>query len=607
MKITQTSNPINPNCARIPVFVFTQILGENMKASEEDFSFIASIGRFDIPFFQRTYVWRKKEEWQPFFESLLDSYKQNQTYFLGSIILQEMPTSKDSRESSALVIDGQQRLTTFSILIKALYDTLKDADRADYQSYLFKKPLKEKNPKIKHSRLDEPHFVKILQAQTSKDLGKEDSCLVQAYIYFSRQIQTEKEKNNLNEMEFLDFLATSKLWVVIRLEAEEDAQKIFDSINTTGQKLSATDIIKNALFDKAKSLGCAHVKLYENYWESVFEPNEDQRKFWEQEMKQGQPKRIQSEMFFHALAIIRGFVGEKSTFSKLSEDYKKHIKTLSKEQLEELLQEIHRYALLYQALPHNYEGELSFNDVERRLFNTMCVSKTQSCLPLVLYLKGLGDQELMQQGFHWLEILILTHWLCGGIDKDFSDFLAKIVHELRKKEAQGHESLLQTLKERLLQRKLGEAQIANALKSSDGELRTKNTNNNKPTLLLFTLELHRLQQNNRNGSLKYKYSLEHLMPQKWKEHWADIVGGDSTKAESLIYQVGNMALLEKDLNAAMRNKAWEDKRGYLRSEQDSLPCTTQEVLDIGLWDAEEIEKRTESLTQEFLGIVRTFS
>ncbi|CCF80536.1 hypothetical protein HBZS_109840 [Helicobacter bizzozeronii CCUG 35545] len=57
-----------------------------------------------------------------------------------------------------------------------------------------KNQLKEKNPKIKHSRLDEPHFVKILQAQTSKDLGKEDSCLVQAYIYFSRQIQTRKRK-----------------------------------------------------------------------------------------------------------------------------------------------------------------------------------------------------------------------------------------------------------------------------------------------------------------------------------------------------------------------------------------------------------------------------
>ncbi|BDQ28178.1 GmrSD restriction endonuclease domain-containing protein [Helicobacter ailurogastricus] len=68
-----------------------------------------------------------------------------------------------------------------------------------------------------------------------------------------------------------------------------------------------------------------------------------------------------------------------------------------------------------------------------------------------------------------------------------------------------------------------------------------------------------------------------------------------------------MALLEKDLNAAMRNKAWIDQKECLRSEQDNLPCTTQEVLDRGLWGAEEIEKRTERLTQEFLGIVRTLS
>ena len=66
-------------------------------------------------------------------------------------------------------------------------------------------------------------------------------------------------------------LEKSKLWVVINLGQDEDEQKIFDSINSTGVKLTATDIIKNTLFDKAIKLQTNYETLYKDYWENVFE------------------------------------------------------------------------------------------------------------------------------------------------------------------------------------------------------------------------------------------------------------------------------------------------------------------------------------------------
>ncbi|BEG57720.1 hypothetical protein NHP21005_14080 [Helicobacter sp. NHP21005] len=229
----------------------------------------------------------------------------------------------------------------------------------------------------------------------------------------------------------------------------------------------------------------------------------------------------------------------------------------------------------------------------------------------MLYLKGLEDQDegLVRQGFAWLEILTLTYWLCKESTKDFSKFFAQTVRYLCTQEAQGHQRLLQALKGNLLGRKPEEMQIANALKSSGGA----KLSNDRAMLVLFTLELYRIQQKDEKHSLKCDYSLEHLMPQKWETHWTDIVGGNANKAEGLIYQVGNMVLLGQKLNTAISNNVWrvkvhgdQSKKMCLNSQKNHLDIT-KEVLEVAQWDADHIEKRTKSLTQEFLGIVRTLS
>ena len=288
-----------------------------MEAKANNFGFMEQETLIEIPFFQRAYVW-EEEQWEQLFEDLKDSYANRREYFLGSIVFRQLSSNAGEGTKRSL-IDGQQRLTTFSILVKSLYDKLDEDDKQDNVKYLFKKPTKEKNPKIQHSKIDRISFNKILQVKNfeslqdierhkhGKDKGKIKDKIIRCYEYFTKRINDKIFfKNDKQYRDFLDFILNIKLWVTINLDTNENEQKIFDSINTAGLKLTATDIIKNAIFSKAIELNADYEKLYDEYWESLFETR-DNKDFWEEEVATGRIKRAQSEIFLHAFAVIEDF------------------------------------------------------------------------------------------------------------------------------------------------------------------------------------------------------------------------------------------------------------------------------------------------------------
>ena len=146
------------------------------------------------------------------------------------------------------------------------------------------------------------------------------------------------------------------------------------------------------------------------------------------------------------------------------------------------------------------------------------------------------------------------------------------------------------------------SQIENSLKST-----SRNLDNKRAKLVLFWIELFR-RHNNPNDikELTYKYELEHLMPQKWEENWTEI-GKDKETAETLIYQIGNMTLLNGSLNASISNAKWIEKLGNEKSKKNCIKkcadlLVTREILDKKEWNATEIETRTKNLIKEFFEI-----
>lgn len=511
-------------------------------------------------------------------------------------------------------------LRPFLFSLRLWYDNLSSDDKADYAGYLFKRPTKDKNPKIKHSKIDSLAFNAILQTKNSQDCietsntikndsksnntkkkKQQEKGLITCYWYFSEKIKDIDDKKA-----FLDYIIDSKLWVIINLEANEDEQKIFDSINTAGLKLTATDIIKNALFDRAIRLQADYEKWYGTYWESIFEKNEEYRDFWGQEVTTGRIRRVQSEIFLHAFAVIEGFFNpENDTLENLSAIYKNHIQGFSADALESFLQKISQYALLYQELPQiTKEILLNYENYELRLFHILEITDTNTIIPLILYLKKSlqSEEELLRECLYLLEAFILTRWICNKNTKNYNKFFPQVIRSLQKA---NEDTILQTLKESLQKEEIPTSKdIKDALISEEYYL-----SNKAAKLVLFWIELKRRHSNKNKQDiieLSYNYTLEHLMPQAWEEHWLDI-GKSDENAESLIYQIGNMTLLKGGLNSVIKNQSWDIKlnddgsrKNHIKSCADLL--ITKELLDKQEWNKHTIQERTERLMQEFFEV-----
>ena len=273
-----------------------------MKAHERSFVFMSMPSYYDIPFFQRAYVW-DEENWQELLNSFLD---QTESHFLGSIILKQESAASGSYPHF-MIIDGQQRLTTLSILARACYDCLmENADQydeavvrgfdTDIHSLLFIKASKfaaQEDVKIQHSKLDAPAFQDVINGKYVDCLNEkgdivnkykgEDSKIVRCYLFFRKELHSYPLEN-VQKIWSLLTEENPKYLVNIDLAENENEQKIFDTVNSFGVRLSSSDTIKNTLFqtyiDQLRLKGFSDVReeateLYNATWEKSFEPDDE--------------------------------------------------------------------------------------------------------------------------------------------------------------------------------------------------------------------------------------------------------------------------------------------------------------------------------------------
>ena len=556
-----------------------------MKADEGSFGFMRDENNIEIPFFQRPYVW-SKVQWEQLFNDLLNSFREQRLHFLGSIILKQLPSSMGEGSRRSL-IDGQQRLTTFSILVKSIYDLLDEDRLVDYVGFLYAEPTKDKNPKIKHSHINRSSFEAIIKAKDYSEVceSKGDDKLFACYKYFSERLKESGLKNN-EIINFLNYVVKTDLWVVIDLKGNEDEQKIFDSINSAGLVLSSMDIIKNAIFDRLiKSSNMSEEKakeIYDKFWKSIFEGSNERLKFWEEKAS----RRYRSEILLYAYALIKGFFNiEKHTQDGLSMLYKEYIKDKSQDEVLDIIKEINRYANLFYELPWADKGEtFKFSDNEKRLLHIMSISEYNIFTPLVLKLRSLElDKKELDECYAMLENFIIRHWLCKKVTNSINKVIGRNIKNIN-----GKDSMQKFIASFEV---TGDEEIKEALLEID---------NKRASLVLFWIELYNCRsEKNDISELQYTYTLEHLMPQTWQENWSNVGKNDET-AKGLIYQIGNMTLLKSKLNTAIQNNNWDKKREEI--QKHAMLKITQEVTKNRVWNKSKIEERSEKIFNDFLKI-----
>lgn len=627
-----------------------------MEAHEKSFTFMNGPIRIEIPFFQRGYVWNK-DNWRDLIEDLLD---EKSSHFLGSIILKAIKTESGEIPRWSL-IDGQQRLTTLSVLLRACYDNLPlstydDEVQGDLkrqmQDMLFYKEKSisaTRKAKIHHSLVDSPAFCKVINGEMLDKLDdivlieeatkekKASDGILQCYKFFCTYLNKDEDKTT-RLWELLQNPNT-KILVKIDLEADENEQAIFDTVNSAGVRLTCADTIKNSIFqyaiDKAEEIKKIHevveiilkdetirieskenvIELYKKTWEGTFGCDGDTIGYWATLRPLGRITRDNLEILLHCIALMKGIYNpEVHKMSDLPDVYKEYTKKLAAKELMEFIIEICSYGEKYRKFFCSFDETTlySYKKPIQRLFHILNVCDISTFHAYIL--KLLSKYDDLDEGnlpkdisteLHNLEIIAIRYVICGSSTKNFNKNCADLLAEKT--------TTANLIKDR--QDEIGDHIFAQKL---------INISNKHATLLLFWLELRRRSEDTKcaEKELKYCYTLEHIMPQKWQEFWPvnnpivkDASGRDITDSEiaeevrsAAIYEIGNMALLVSNLNTSIRNyefvrkmegegrKAGVKKYDYLLYTKDITA-----LYDKGdIWDETKIHARTRELTEEIL-------
>lgn len=543
----------------------------------------------EIPFFQRSYVWGE-EQWERLLEDMVRVSESNKPHFLGSVILKQQPTNTANRVGDIrTVIDGQQRLTTLNIFFKVL--CLKTNQNPKFER-IFK--LINDDIALLHNHNDIAAFNHIVSLTELDDVEDKDG-ISSAYQYFKKNL--DPDKLNLNN------ILSNILFVGIDLGENEDEQQIFDTINSLGVKLTTAELLKNYFFNR-------DIESYNVFWKDVFEHDEETKAYWDRKIWAGRLERTFIDLFFFSYLQIKiqdknlsVNTKDKIEFSKveqLFESYKRFIKDYLHGDKTAILFEIKEYALLFR---ENFDydvvdEELTFNSGIERINAIIFGLDTSTLIPYVLYvLKNVTNDDDRNDLFDFIESFIMRRMVVHANTKNYNQlFTDRLIYN----EILSKEQFVDYLDR--------QADKVNSL-PSDSELKHGFDNsrliNKQSAGILYFIESkirNRSLQSTRLLGLN-KYSLEHLMPKKWENHWASLANQtDIDNRNRKLLTLGNLTIITQSLNSSIRDADWATKRNGkdnngLKTYSAGLETIAQYLM-FDEWNEQTIEYRADFLFEK---------
>ena len=549
----------------------------------------------EVPFFQRAYVW-KEDNWERFLEDIEDVCSSGMPYFMGSLILkQQMTPSASTVGDVRLVIDGQQRLTTISVLMKVL--SLKIGAKSKFERRFL---LDDGTPVLKHNRNDLPAFNRIMQLESLDELSGDDK-ITEAYRYFCEHADSER----LN----FDTICNKVLFVGIDLDQDDDEQQIFDTINSLGVTLTTAELLKNYFFTRRD------IEAYKQDWYEVFEKDEETRNYWDTEITTGRTKRTYIDMFFYSFLSIKiqdsaySLSAEEkikfSKFERLFESYKSFIKDKCNGDRMGILREIREYAVAFRnAINGNVLwSELPAEAGIERINAVIFTFDTTTLIPYVLYIeKNVPDAATRNDLYDALEAYIVRRVVTRQTTKNYNRLFSERL------------ILNQVLSRDAFTAYLAESDDVNNRMPTDEEV-TKAFHESVIVNKYAAGVLYLIESKIRDRSMHStrllgvaKYSLEHMMPKKWRNKWKqEDEFFDADRRDWVLLTLGNLTIITQSLNASIRDADWATKKagsgskGGLIKYADGIE-TLSDYLALDEWNEDKIYERAAYLADKALQI-----
>ena len=548
--------------------------------------------QFVIPVYQRNYTWRASDEVAQYLDDIV--HVMNGSYpkhFLGIIIYLDTPIDTFSREFS--VIDGQQRLTTTFLIMYAVRAILLEQGNYDQANKIEKQILINEYVedklkfKLKPLVADDAVYMKIVNNQLNSVEEKEkESNVYKNYFFIKDFVQSLVSKGETVD-QFLD--AMNKLYVVcIPISKNDNAQKIFESINSTGAKLSASDLIRNYILMDIQS--DIQEQYYKNYWKVL------------EDVISSDSKKLESFFRLFLTAKTRNLPSSSKVYSA----YKAwHEQQIEENDVEQILQSVVEYAKYYRILNNAplENVDPSYRDAIREYRRTFSDMPTPFLMEVMHianekdeFGKALIDGKTIAKIIQLINTYLIRRSLCAldtsDITKFFGPYLKKVLEECNGNYA----NIYEYSKKWLVNQNRGKAAYMPDNTQLREYLEYANVYVTRSTL---KVAFDKIETHNNPAVVNLKdLSIEHLMPQTPTDEWLKTLNVDLETYEKNLHRLGNLTIATKVDNSKMSNNPWEYKKAVL--EETSHIKMNQEILDLPKWDIEEIDNRTDSLIKKII-------
>ncbi|MGV9213983.1 GmrSD restriction endonuclease domain-containing protein [Micromonospora sp. RB23] len=537
--------------------------------------------QYRVPLYQRTYSWtnaqlgRLWEDIRKLAEERGDD--PSLTHFIGSLVLAPSPTHGPS-VSEFLVVDGQQRLTTLSILLCAIRDhraTYEDPDHRDRinQEYLINKYKPTHRLKLVPTQADRASYEACLEA--TPQAGGSDQ-VGAAYRFFAAQLAAVDDPDDPMDIERIEDAVISGMALVsVVAQAGDNVYRIFESLNNTGLKLTQADLLRNYLFMRLPSRGEA---VYDSLWlplQKHLSSGELEQLFW-LDLVHSNPDIKQTDTYTGQQARLNGLHTEA--------------------EIEAEVRRFCRLGALLRVILHPEEE--SEPEVRQRLAR-LNAWDTTTVLPLLLHLldrrkQGTATSQQIASAMLYVESYFIRRLLIGRATASINRILLRIVTDMRA-DLPVDEAVRAYLS---VGRKYfaTDASLREAVRSIPFYL------NGRATQRKLVLQWLEESYGSKEPVAPASLTIEHVLPQSPTAEWRQALGEDLQGEESfaevheaLVHTLGNLTLT--GYNAELSNSSFLVKRAQLGKSGISL---NREIADQKRWGRPEILARADALAERII-------
>ncbi|HHY0605814.1 TPA: GmrSD restriction endonuclease domain-containing protein [Vibrio parahaemolyticus] len=559
-----------------------------MKATESKlFKFLQKSAQFIIPIYQRQYSWTQEQCEQLWKDIVRAGTTDLEAHFIGSVVYVERGLYSHSDVPQLLVIDGQQRLTSTTLLIAALVSELnaRSADNTSVIEGTNAKKLKkyylcndaedgDLYYKLLLTKADDKELRAIIDNETKHD-DDATSRVIQNYQFFK-----DKLSRLGNEKVSEIYLGLQKLLIVdIALDRERDnPQLIFESLNSTGLDLSQADLIRNfvlmGLEPKQQNT------LYERYWFPM-----------ESDFGNGEYSWLFNQFMRDYLTLK---TNKPPRINDVYEAFKKYVSS-SHLDIEDVVADVRKHAQFYIAFSLEQEKEQKLLEA----FQDLNAYKVDVSYPLILELYHDYDSQILTldefiECVRLIESYVFRRYVCDIPTNSLNKTFASFARSIRKS------SYLESFKAELI-----------SLSSyrrfpSDSELNRCLQHKDMYNVRSRAYWLRRLENHDKKERISVEnYTIEHVLPQNknLSTKWQLALGDDwQSIQEEYVHTIGNLTLT--GYNSELSDRFFTEKRDMEGGFASSPLTLNQSLRAHDTWNKESIQARSKLLADKMQTVWR---